>query len=74
MLNRIFTGFKALPQNVRGPNCWDILGIPSTSTIDEVNRAYRKLAEIHHPDKITGSGERFIVLQKAYEQAINYLG
>ena len=46
-----------------------ILGLARGSTTDEVKRAYRRLAKIHHPD---AAGEknlpRFLAIQAAYEQ------
>ena len=45
------------------------LGLPRGATIDEVKRAYRRLAKINHPD---AAGEkalpRFLAIQAAYEQ------
>lgn len=39
--------------------CYNILGISSTATDREVKKAYRKLASIHHPDKVAHLGEKF---------------
>lgn len=30
---------------------WVILGVPSTASVSEINKAYRRLASSHHPDK-----------------------
>lgn len=43
-----------------------ILGIPKTSTIPEIKRAYRKLVVRMHPDK-GGDEAKFKELQEAYE-------
>lgn len=47
------------------------LGLASGASIDEVKRAYRRLAKAHHPD---AAGEkalpRFLAIQAAYEQLI----
>ncbi len=46
-----------------------ILGLARGATTDEVKRAYRRLAKIHHPD---AAGEKnlphFLAIQAAYEQ------
>lgn len=48
ILERAFTGFVALP----APEQWfQVLGIPSTSTREEIELAHRRLAMIHHPDR-----------------------
>src|SRR5688572_7590814 len=45
------------------------LGLARTATLDEVKRAYRKLAKANHPD---AAGEaalpRFLAIQAAYDQ------
>lgn len=30
---------------------YDVLGIEKTSTVDQIKKAYRKLALVYHPDK-----------------------
>lgn len=73
-IERAFTGFKALPAPPMAPICnwWDILEILATSNSDEIKQAYRKLAAKYHPDNQgTGNAEKFIQVQKAYEQAIS---
>lgn len=48
ILERAFTGFVALPQ----PEQWfQVLGISSRATRDEIDAAYRRLAMTHHPDR-----------------------
>ncbi|GEM_PF-3103062 len=52
-----------------------ILEIPSSSTFEEIKKAYRKLAMLNHPDKYEKAGkemvnlanERFLKIQDAYE-------
>lgn len=50
-------------------DAYRILGLTRGATTDEVKRAYRRLAKIHHPD---AAGEknlpRFLAIQQAYEQ------
>jgi len=47
------------------------LGLARGASIDEIKRAYRRLAKIHHPD---AAGEkdvpRFLAIQAAYEQLL----
>ena len=53
------------------PDPYRILGLPPGATLDEVKRAYRRLAKVHHPD---AAGEaalpRFLAIQAAYEQLL----
>lgn len=48
ILNRAFTGFTALPQPEQW---WQVLGVSSKATRDEIDAAYRPLAMKHHPDR-----------------------
>jgi DnaJ-class molecular chaperone len=41
------------------------LGLSKTATTDEIKKAYRKLASLHHPDK-GGDKEKFQSIQAAY--------
>ncbi len=55
-----------------------VLGVPESSTDDNVKRAYRKLMNEHHPDKLVSKGlpeemmkiatEKTIEIKAAYEQ------
>ncbi|MDQ6818256.1 MAG: J domain-containing protein, partial [Actinomycetota bacterium] len=52
-------------------NPYDVLGISPGSSDDELHTAYRRLAQIHHPDHNQGSAEstrRFEEIQRAYGQ------
>lgn len=46
---------------------YDVLGVSSTATQDEIKKAYRKLAKEHHPDMGGGDQEDFVKVRKAYE-------
>jgi len=48
-------------------NHYQILGISNTASFDEIKKAYRQLVMVHHPDKQTGSHDRFLEIQFAYE-------
>lgn len=51
------------------PDPYRALGLPRTATLDEVKRAYRRLAKANHPD---AAGEaalpRFLAIQAAYDR------
>ncbi len=53
------------------PDPYRTLGLTRGATLDEVKRAYRRLAKINHPD---AAGEaalpRFLAIQAAYEQLV----
>lgn len=48
---------------------FEILGVPTTSTKRQIQKAYRRLSIKHHPDKNIGdptAGDRFIKISKAF--------
>ena len=57
-------------------NAYKILEIDKNATIDEIKKAYRKMAKKYHPDKVihlgkehqVGAEEKFRQVQEAYEQ------
>ena len=56
--------------NMSTSDCFSALGIPFGSSADAIKQAYRKLAKVHHPD-LGGSSERFVRIQKAYENLMD---
>lgn len=50
---------------------YEILSIPPNSSNEEITKAYKKLAKIHHPDKKTGNTEKFQQINYAYNILIN---
>jgi hypothetical protein len=58
---------------------WDVLGVPAGAAIDEVKRAYRRLARAVHPDLHPGASDaerralqvRFAALTEAYRSLVD---
>lgn len=49
---------------------YQVLGVERKASIEVIKKAYRRLAEEHHPDKNSGDGsaeERFKLIREAYE-------
>jgi curved DNA-binding protein CbpA len=54
-------------------NYYRILGLPCDATIDEIKKAYRKLAYLYHPDKNPSpeAKDKFVAVTEAYEFLIS---
>lgn len=55
---------------IRGEDYYEILGVDKSAGQDEIRRAFKKLAIIHHPDKNSddpNAHDKFIQLTTAYE-------
>ncbi len=73
--SRDYNSIKAMFYNKRD-NAYKILEIEKSATVDQIKRAYRKMAKKYHPDKVAhlgkehqkGAEEKFKQVQKAYEQ------
>ena len=52
-----------------------VLGLSSLCNLDEVKRAYRKLALLYHPDRSNDASTtaKFIEIQEAYEKCVKEL-
>jgi len=48
-------------------NEYQILGVTAQSSKAEVKKAYKRLAQIHHPDKSNDNGEKFKEVKAAYD-------
>lgn len=46
---------------------YEILGVAKGASDDEIKRAYRKLAQKHHPDKPGGDEKKFKEINEAYQ-------
>ena len=70
-----FESIRAMFYSEAG-NAYKILEIEKTATDSEIKKAYRSMAKKYHPDKlqhlpehlIKGAEEKFLAVQKAYEQ------
>ena len=72
--NKDFESIKAMFFNIKD-NAYKILEIEKTATVDEIKKAYRRMAKKYHPDKVAhlgkehqkGAEEKFRQVQEAYE-------
>src|SRR2546430_14635598 len=49
---------------------YQVLGVPEAATVDEIKRAFRRLAKQHHPDRNPGkpqAAERFKEINEAHD-------
>ena len=73
--SRDYESIKAMFYN-SSENAYKILEIDKNATVEEIKKAYRKMAKKYHPDKVIhlgkehqkGAEEKFRQVQEAYEQ------
>lgn len=61
-----FPGWPQAPQGPPPAKLYETLELPPTANTEEVRKAYRRLAVLHHPDK-GGDAEKFKEISQAYE-------
>ncbi|MBP1468622.1 DUF4236 domain-containing protein [Candidatus Chloroploca sp. M-50] len=59
------------PKEPRDESPYTILGVSPTASKDEIIAAYRKLAQMYHPDKVAGLAPEFGELAEKRMKAIN---
>ena len=60
------------PDSTAAPDdLYACLNIGREATQDEIDRAYKRLAKIFHPDANTGDADRFRAIRKAYDVLMN---
>ena len=69
-----FTKGQKPQTSTGGDPWWNTLGVPPTATVDQVKKAYRKLASQHHPDKNGGDTSMMQKINKARDSAYKQLG
>lgn len=62
ILDRAFTGFKALAAPEQP---FQVLGVGANASKDEIDRAYKRLAAEHHPDRPGGDEQRMARINAA---------
>lgn len=74
VLERAFTGFTALPAPGAEQDWQNVLELGELlqPTRDDVEKAYRRLASKHHPDR-GGDSARMAAINKARDQALEWL-
>lgn len=60
-------GPKSAPKSLDRDICFRMLGLSPSATWEEIERAYRKKAKLHHPD-LGGDEDTMRALNEAYQQ------
>lgn len=73
-LIKVTNHFPSIPAWARfeTPHCLKALGLRLPCSEADVKRAYRRKAELMHPDR-GGDKAKFMILQRQFEQAIEFL-
>lgn len=66
------TNYKGAAERLRVKSPSEILRVPENGSIDDIKKAYRRLAKIYHPDKsdpfVQSSNEEVLkIINSAYE-------
>jgi hypothetical protein len=76
ILERAFTGFTALPAPIVAgmKRPWrEVLGVGPDATVEDVGKAYAKLASQHHPDRPGGSDQKMAEINAARDESLKEL-
>ena len=67
-------GMKALPAAATVPACFASLGLDHVpASEDEVDKAFKRMAKLAHPDVPGGSNEAFVALKESYSECLAWL-
>lgn len=72
MLQRTFSGFKALPDHTGAGKeaWWVVLGVDSNASEDVIRQAYHKKMKENHPDTEKGDNDLAVKINVAYKTAL----
>ena len=68
-VEQAFRGYMALPEKSGGESWWEILGVAMNASEEQINEAFKKLAQTAHPDR-GGTHEAFDRIAKARDAAV----
>lgn len=69
-IEQAFGGYKLLTAGEASQTWWEILGVPSSAPMSDIERARDRLLREHHPDVTGGSHARAAEVNAAYDQAV----
>lgn len=69
-LSQAFAGYTALPGPDHKRAWWEILGVPSSASREEIDAAYRKLARQFHPDVNPDGAAAMAEINRARDEAL----
>lgn len=70
LLNKAFTGFKALPSGQEKTPWFVMLGVTEESSIEDIKKVYIQLAKKYHPDLNPTDVEKMKFINEAYQEAL----
>ena len=50
---------------------YEILGLSSNCSLEDIKNSYRQLCKIYHPDRNPDDKDKFIEIKKAYETLVD---